>query len=317
VSQPISALKQIQVEAPVDRRGLASVQLRQRKRRRQKWPYLFILPLVVVLGLVFVYPLVSVVRDSFYSGTVGNLQFAGLTDWRYVLTDPVFRQSLLNNVKLLSTVPIMTVGALAVALILNEGIRLWRIYRFILFVPYILPAVGMGLCFAYLLQKDGSLNTILADLHLNFLALDWIGSQRLSIFSIGGVVIWQQLGFGIILFTAALLSLSPDLMEASVVDGANWWQRQRFVIIPHLRGIIELFVVLEAITVLSWVFTYVYVLTQGGPGTSSSVMEYYIWQNGFESGAVGVGATAAVALLAISSILIFIYVTIRVRRGDL
>jgi ABC-type sugar transport system permease subunit len=105
--------------------------------------------------------------------------------------------------------------------------------------------------------------------------------------------------------------------EASVVDGASWWQRQLYVVLPQLRRVIELFVVLQAITVLSWVFTYVYVITHGGPGTSSSVMTYYIWQNGFEFGAVGIASTAAVILLAMAGVLITIYVTLRVRRGDL
>ncbi len=304
--------------------GNVGLALRARSRRRghasskhRWWPYLFALPALVTLGLVFVYPLVAVVRDSFYSGTVSHLAYTGLSNYHLVFTNPIFIQSLLNNLRLLTTVPVMAVIALLVALVLNEVVRGWRVYRFVVFIPYILPAVAMGLCFAYLLQESGSVNGILNDLHLHALAFDWLGSEQLSIYSVGGVVIWQQLGFGIVLFTAGLLGLPEEVIEAAVMDGTNWWQRQWHVVIPQLRRVIELFVVLEAITVLSWVFTYVYVITHGGPGTSSSVMTYYIWQNGFEFGAVGVAATAAVILLAMAGILIAVYVTIRARRGDL
>ncbi|MHB2029404.1 MAG: carbohydrate ABC transporter permease [Acidimicrobiales bacterium] len=281
------------------------------------WPYLFALPALVVLGLVFVYPLVAVVRDSFYSGTASNLSFSGLSNYHLVLSNPIFIQSLLNNLRLLTTVPVMTVIALFVALVLNEIVRGWKVYRFIVFIPYILPAVAMGLAFSYILQQNGSLNSLLTDLHLRALALDWLGSERISIYSVGGVIVWQQLGFGIILFTAGLLSLPQEVIEASIVDGTSWWQRQWYVVLPQLRRVVELFLVLQSITVLSWVFTYVYVITHGGPGTSSSVMTYYIWQSGFEFSAVGIASTAAVILLGMAGILITIYVRLRVRRGEL
>ncbi len=290
---------------------------RRRRGSGRLWPYLFALPALAVLGLVFAYPLVAVVRDSFYSGTASNLSFSGLSNYHLVLSNPIFIQSLLNNLRLLTTVPVMTVIALIIALVLNEIVRGWKAYRFIVFIPYILPAVAMGLAFSYILQQNGSLNSLLGDLHLRALALDWLGSEQISIYSVGGVIVWQQLGFGIVLFTAGLLSLPQEVIEASVVDGASWWQRQLYVVLPQLRRVIELFVVLQAITVLSWVFTYVYVITHGGPGTSSSVMTYYIWQNGFEFGAVGIASTAAVILLAMAGVLITIYVTLRVRRGDL
>lgn len=316
-------MAQVKTEATANELGLELPRSRVDQGRRRAvgqhrwWPYLFALPAIVVLALVFIYPLVDVVRDSFYSGTVSQLTYTGLSNYHLVLTNPVFIQSLLNNLRLLSTVPVMAVVALVVALVLNEVVRGWRVYRFVVFIPYILPAVAMGLCFAYLLQEDGSVNAILNDLHLHALAFDWLGSEQLSIYSVGGVIIWQQLGFGIVLFTAGLLGLPQEVIEAAIMDGTNWWQRQWHVVIPQLRRVIELFVVLEAITVLSWVFTYVYVITHGGPGTSSSVMTYYIWQNGFEFGAVGIAATAAVILLAMAGILIAVYVTIRARRGDL
>jgi ABC-type sugar transport system permease subunit len=284
-----------------------------RAARAKGWPYLFLLPAVVAIAGIFVYPLIEVVRYSFYAGSVGSLSYVGTANYVNLWQDPVFVQSLLDNLKLLATVPVMTVLALVIALIINSQIRGWRQYRSIVFLPYILPATAMGLTFGYLLEQNGVLNTFLRDIGLGALAPDWLGSGSIVVATIGMVIIWQQLGFGIVVFAAALLGVPTELIEAAKMDGAGWWQVQRSILIPHIRRVIEFFVILEAITMLSAVFTYVYVLTQGGPGNASSVVEYYIFQNGFENGAIGVASAAAVVLLLLASILIFFYLRLRLR----
>ena len=283
--------------------------------RHPAWSYWFVAPAVVAMGFGFVYPLVSVVRGSLYAGTFYHLDFVGFDNFKVLVGDDVFRTSLANNMRLLVTVPVMTVAALVIALILHDGIKGGRLYRGAIFMPYILPAVGIGLSFSVFLQFDGGLNHVLRSLGLHGLALDWLGSPNLAIWSVGGVVIWQQLGFGVVIFLAALLSLPPEVTEAARLDGASWWQLQTWVHLPQIRGTVEFFVVTEAITVLSWVFTYVYVLTAGGPANSSSVMEYYIWKNGFAQGSVGLANAAAVIVLLLAGILIVVYMRLR-RRPD-
>ncbi len=167
-----------------------------------------------------------------------------------------------------------------------------------------------------MLALNGTLNAFLHNIHLGFLAHDWLGTSQWAIPSIGGVVIWQQLGFGVVVFSAALLALPPEVTEAARIDGASWGQIQRRILVPQIRGIIEFFMVLQAITVLSQVFNYVYVLTNGGPGTASSVLELYIWKNGFALGAIGTAATVSVMLLALATILIAIYMRLRARQAD-
>ena len=280
------------------------------------WPYLFIAPALGAIGLVFVYPLVQVVRDSFYAGSTDTLTYVGTANYKNVVQDPVFRHSLLNNLKLLVTVPVMTALALLIAVMLNDRIRGWRQYQAIVFLPYILPATAIGLTFSYLLQRNGVLNTFLRDAGLGALAPDWLGSASWVVPAIGGVVVWQQLGFGVVVFTAALLALPAEVTEAARIDGAGWWQIQRRIHIPQIRRIVEFFVVLEAITVLSQVFNYVYVLTGGGPGNASSVLEFYIWKNGFSLGSVGTASTVSVILLALASVLIAIYMRLRARDAE-
>lgn len=278
-----------------------------------RWPYLYILPMVAAILFAFGYPLVSVLRNSLYTGSIYELTYVGLGNFRALFGDDVFRTALGNNLKLLLTVPVMTVVALLLAVLIHEGVRGGRFYRAAIFFPYILPAVGTGLAFSVFLSLNGGLNGGLRALHLDGLALDWLGSPDLAIWSVSGMVVWQQLGFGVVVFLAALLSLPGETVEAARLDGASWWQLQTRVSLPQIRPTIEFFVVTEAITVLSWVFTYVYVLTGGGPGNASMVLEFYIWKEGFAQGAVGLANAAAVVVLALAAVLIAAYLVLRRR----
>ncbi len=272
-------------------------------------------PALAAIGLTFIFPLVQVIRYSFYTGSASDI-YVGTQNYSFVIHDPVFLTSLFNNLKLLATVPVMTALALLIALVLNDRMRGWRQYRAVVFLPFILPAAAVGITFSFLLERNGGLNALMSDLGLGFLTQDWLGSTHLAIPSIGGVIIWQQLGFGVVVFSAALLSLPAETVEAAQIDRASWWTIQRRIVIPQIRGIIEFFVTLEAITVLSQVFTYVYVLTAGGPANSSSVLEYYIWTNGFSQGATGIASTVAVMMLGLGSVLIVIYMRVYTRNVE-
>ena len=223
----------------------------------------------------------------------------------------MFVHAALNNLKLLISVPIMTALALVIALILNGQVHGWRQYRAIVFLPYILPATAIGLVFSFLLAQSGVLNSLLRSAHLGFLAMDWLGSAANVVPTIGGVIVWQQLGFGVVVFAAALLAVPQELIDAARIDGASNWQIQRLILLPYIRRVIEFFMVLEAITVLSSIFAYVFVLTKGGPANASSIIEYYIFQNGFDNGAIGVASAAVVILLMFVSVLIVIYLRLR------
>jgi ABC-type sugar transport system permease subunit len=289
---------------------MATSARRPHRRRRALWPYLYALPAVGAMAFAFGFPLVQVVRDSFYAGNFSSPIWVGLDNYRGVLSDPAFRQSIFNNMKLLLAVPIMLALGLAIALVLNDRIRGGRHYQSVVFLPYVLPATAIGIAFSFLLQENGVLNRSLRKAHLGGLAYDWLGNSHLAIVSVGGLVIWQQLGFAVVVFTAALLALPPETAEAARIDGAGWWQLQLRVLVPQIRPIIELLTVIQVITVISWVFNYVYVLTAGGPGFSSSVMELYIWRS-FSSGADGTAASVAVMLLGMASVLIGLSLWVR------
>jgi ABC-type sugar transport system permease subunit len=288
----------------------ATTSTRRRHRRRVLWPYLYALPATAAMAFAFGFPLVQVVRDSFYAGNFASPIWVGLDNYKGVLSDPAFRQSIFDNGKLLLTVPIMLGLGLVIALVLNDRIRGGRHYQSVVFLPYVLPATAIGIAFSFLLQENGVLNTSLRKAHLGGLAQDWLGNSHLAIVSVGGLVIWQQLGFAVVVFTAALLALPPETAEAARIDGAGWWQLQLRVLVPQIRPIIVLLTVIQVITVISWVFNYVYVLTAGGPGFSSSVMELYIWRS-FSNGSDGTAASVAVMLLGVASVLIGLSLWVR------
>ena len=144
----------------------ARIGARRRHRRRVLWPYLYVLPAVAAMAFAFGYPLVQVIRDSFYAGNFASPIWVGLDNYRGVIQDPAFHQSLENNLKLLLAVPVLLVLGLAVALVLNDRIRGGRQYQAIVFLPYVLPAAAIGIAFSFLLQQNGVLNTALRQAHL-------------------------------------------------------------------------------------------------------------------------------------------------------
>jgi raffinose/stachyose/melibiose transport system permease protein len=282
--------------------------------RTRFWiPYLYVAPAVALLGLVFAYPVVRVVDFStkLIRGATGP--YVGTLNYRLVWEDSTFHDALKHSALLLLAVPVMLVLAIFFAVLLYERARGWRIYRSVLFMPYILAVPIVGIVASYIFELNGALNSILRSIGLGGLALDWLGSEHLSLLTVAIVIVWRELGFGIILFLARLLSMSEEQLEAARIDGAGWWNQLRYVIIPELRGTIEFYVVVASITMLAWVFAYVYTITSGGPGTSSTVLELYIYNQGLRNSLPGMASAVAVVLLGATLISITLLFIIRAR----
>jgi ABC-type sugar transport system permease subunit len=124
------------------------------------------------------------------------------------------------------------------------------------------------------------------------------------------------MGFGVVLFLARLMSLEKEILEAAEIDGANFWQKHFYVTLPQLSGVVEFFVVVELITMLSWVFAYVFTMTGGGPGFASTVMEFYIWKHAFAFRSPGIASALAVVLLLVTTVLIILQLRLRRRSLD-
>jgi ABC-type sugar transport system permease subunit len=293
--------------------GVSTVAARQRLARQRLVPYLLVAPAVVVLAFVFAYPVVSLVVDSLSSpGLLGKTDH-GLQNYQAVVRDPMFRRSLLNNLRLFVAVPVMTVIAVLVAALLFERVRGWRFYRSIVFLPYVLAIPVVGIIFSYMLQRNGLVNEVLRGVGLDALAKDWLGDSGLAIWSVWSAIVWQQLGFGVVLFLARLGSVDPSLYEAAMVDRAGWWARFRHITLPHLAPVIEFFVTLSLINMLSWVFNYVYVMTNGGPVNSTYVLELLIYQSAFRDDLPNIAAALSVVVLMFAVVLLSVQAYVRRR----
>jgi len=290
-----------------------------RKMIKYKWwqPLLYLTPMGVVLLFVYGYPLVRVFDFSTRRIRGASGPFIGLDNFRFVLRNPVFHDAVRHNLFLLVGVPILVILALIFASLLFEQPRGWKFYRFSLFLPYILAVPVVGVVFSYLLMLNGALNEILRAVRLDVFALDWLGSPKIALKSVLAIIIWKEMGFGIVLFFARLMSVSEEIYDAAKIDGANWWQTLWFITIPQLKIVIEFFAIVTIINLLSWVFAYVYVISRGGPGTSTQVIELWIF-NKVAHGAPnpGMGAAASVMLFAVTIVLIFTLLKLRLSVGE-
>lgn len=285
--------------------------------RTRAWvPYVYVAPAVALLCLVFAYPVVRVVDFSTRLIRGASGPYVGSLNYQLVWDDSTFHDALRHSALLLLAVPVLLVLSIFFAVLLYERARGWKIYRSVLFLPYILAVPIVGIVASYIFELNGALNSILRAVHLNGLALDWLGSEKLSLLTVGLVIVWRELGFGIVLFLARLLSMSEEQLEAARIDGAGWWSRLRYVILPELRGTIEFYVVVASITMIAWVFAYVYTMTAGGPGTSSTVLELYIYNQGLRNSLPGMASAVAVVLLAVSIVSISLLLLVRARARE-
>ena len=297
--------------------GAVAVARAGRRRRRLRLgrtePLFWIAPALGVVGFVFGYSMLELVRQALeYKGA-----WVGIDNFRLTVTDPTFQTALEHNGRLLLAVPVLVVLALLLAVLLFEGLRGWRFHRATIFLPYVLPIPVVAVIFGQLLELNGLVNRGLREVGLGGLTVDWLGQPRWALWTLTAVIVWKELGFGVILFLARLLSLPSETFEAARIDGARFFRLHRYVTVPQLGTVIAFYVVVEAITMVSWVFNYVYVISngQGGPGDATQVSELYIYQSAFQYSAPELAAAAAVILFGATLVLITLFFRIQRRAG--
>ena len=285
---------------------------RRRFRLGRAEPAVWIAPAFAVVLFVFGYSMFELVRTA--SKYEGNWTFE---NFRITWSDPTFKTALSHNARLLLAVPVLVFLSLVLSVLLYEGLRGWRFYRWSVFLPFILPIPVIGVIFGQLLQFNGLINQGLRAAGLGGLALDWLGQPRWALWTMTGLIIWKELGFGVILFLARLFSVPPEMFEAARSDGALFFRLHRHITVPQLGSVIAFYVVIEAITMVSWVFNYVYVMTngQGGPGDATQVTELYIYQTAFHYQSPEIASAAAVMLFAATLVFIAFFFRIQRRAG--
>jgi ABC-type sugar transport system permease subunit len=268
---------------------------------------MFLLPAALIIGFIYLFPLVKVIQYSFMRISGTNVKYIGFTNYINIFNDPRFIAGLKNNFILLLSVPVILALAVFFAILLYERMAGWKFYRFTLFLPYILAIPVIGVVFGYIFQLNGILNFFLEKLGLDFLIRDWFGSSKYSLWTLMFVIMWKELGFSIIMIFARLLSVNQELYEAAEIDGASWLKKHIYITIPQCINVISFLSVILIITMFAWIFNYVFTLTRGGPGTSTIVSEFYIYTTAFRDSNMGMGSAASVILFLIMLAMIIAY----------
>ncbi|HET9223001.1 MAG TPA: sugar ABC transporter permease [Roseiflexaceae bacterium] len=284
--------------------------------RRSIVPWLFVLPILLLHGLVIVGPSIS---GMYYSLTkwsgIGPAEFIGLENFRRLIFDDMdFRRAFLNNLIWLAiflTIPIAL--ALVAASLLAPIRRGGMLFRALLFIPYIVPSVVTASIWRNLLHPTLGIGGQLAEAGVRGLDIAYLGNARTALYAVALADNWHWWGFLMVLFLAAMQNIPPDLYEAARIDGANRWDEFRHITIPGIRPTLVFMILMTAI----WsflVFDYIWILTQGGPAGSSEVLGTLLYKNAFNRFDAGYASAMGLTMSFFAGIIICIFIVLR-RRG--
>jgi multiple sugar transport system permease protein len=229
-------------------------------------------------------------------------RYVGLENYRNLLHDPVFRDSVRRTiVYTLLFVPLSVGGALGLAILLNAKIRFSRLYRTAVFIPVATSTVATAIIFNWLLDPTyGLANFLLGKVGLG--PYGYFTDPDQAMYAIVAMTVWGWVGFDVIIYLAALQGISPDIMEAAELDGSRGWATFRHITLPLLSPATLFLVVWSTINALQ-VFDEIYVTTRGGPLQATTVIVYYLYSQAFQF--FHAGYAAAIALVLFAGTLVF------------
>lgn len=263
--------------------------------------YLYVLPAATLFGLAVLYPIAQTVWYSFYSWPgAGPSTYIGFANYGAVFSDPEIRGAF-GHVSVLvifyCVVPVVWGLMLATALS-RIRVRGMTFFRTVLFLPQVLASVVVGTSWLWLLGYDGPVNAVLRDIGLGSLARVWLGDYSTALAAVGLVGGWVTFGFCMVLFLSGIQQIPRSLYEAARIDGANVFQEFFAVTLPGLRYQISVALVVTIIDALA-TFDLIYIMTSGGPGTSTTLPSYLVYQQLFANGQVGLGSAVAISLTVV------------------
>jgi multiple sugar transport system permease protein len=269
------------------------------RRRDHLVGYLFIAPQLAGTLVFVLIPLGLVVWYSLHEWNVlaGTFSFTGTDNYRRLLDDPnvapVLRATLFFSAGL---VAVNLTLALLLAVLLNQKLRGTTVFRVLFFSPVVVSLVAWTIVWGFMLQANGGINGALDAIGVD--GPNWLRSGGTAMASVIVVQVFKNVGLNMVLFLAALQGVPQDLYEAARSDGANRWTIFRRITLPLISPTILLTSIITVVGSLQ-VFAQIAVLTQGGPGTSTTVLVYYLYQQAFQFHAFGYGATLSVLLFLI------------------
>jgi ABC-type sugar transport system permease subunit len=284
------------------------------RRNKLIYCYLFILPQLVLFLVFTIYPIIMSYVYSFFdwSGFGQLTDFIGFENYLETISDPYFWNAFKNSfIFMFFVVGIQVPLALLVAIVLNSSwLKGATIYRTIYFLPVVTTTAVIGLIMRFIFGVyKGLVNEIMMTIGILDKPVDWLGSLDTAMLIVIMVGIWKTFGMKMVYWLAALQSLPKELFEAAKMDGANWHQTFRFIMLPLLLPVGSVIVLLSSVNALH-VFDLVKSMTNGGPSFHTDMVDLYIYRYAFEgestprSGfASAAGVVYGIAILSVSLIL--------------
>lgn len=264
-------------------------------------PYGFIAPASVTILLLVVYPILYGIYISFFdTNLVNKWDFVGLKYYIQALTDASFLHSLLKT--MIFTVTVVgghfLLGFLF-ASVLNMNIRFRTLFRGILILPWLFPDVVIAYLFKWILNTQGGiLNELLIHFQLVSEPVGWLSTSTTAFPCVILVSIWKGYPLVMVQILAGIQTISADMYEAAEIDGASLWQRFRFITLPALKPILTTILILDTVWVFKQ-FTLIWLMTAGGPGSSTMVSAIEIYKNAFSYFKYGFASAQSVYILVI------------------
>ncbi|MFE5321723.1 carbohydrate ABC transporter permease [Paenibacillus sp. NPDC056579] len=259
--------------------------------------WLFIMPAIIGFGLLTVIPIIfslviSFTDWNFMEGLKG-IRFTGFHNYTKMWSDQWFTDSLKNNlIFAVTTVPLIMLFSLLTAVALNHGAFFKTPLRMIIFMPYVSSIVAVSLVWALLYSpSQGPINQALRGFGIEH-PPGWLSDPKWALVAIIIMSVWAAIGYNMVIYLAGLQSIPKDLYEASSIDGAGK-VRQFFSVTIPLLSPTTFFVLITCIIHSFQVFAAIFMMTQGGPGTSTSVLTFYIYQTGFSFYKMGYASAMA------------------------
>ena len=304
---------------PRQKRGVVERYLYVPPLRRQQMYYaiLFISPALAIYLVFMLYPFLNTIYLSFtdWNGATVTKDFVGLSNYARMVGDEVAWKSFVNTViwVIIGTISPVVIG-LFLALLLWSGAHGSLIFRTVYFLPFILPLVVVAIAWQWIFHPlFGPLNKLLDSVGLEQLSRGWLGDPNTALYAVLVSAIPGATGLIVVILFAALQNVDVSQVEAAKIDGASWFQRAWYIVIPGIAPVITL---VTAITLIGGfaVFDLIIVMTGGGPGHASEVLATYTYKVAFQQNQAGYGSALAVLITALSLVSAVVFVRLRERQ---
>jgi multiple sugar transport system permease protein/cellobiose transport system permease protein len=295
-------------------------------KRINKMGYWFVAPFILFYLTFNLYPVLYSFWLSFYSWNgLSAKKYIGLANYVRLFTkDPYFMKSIYNTLIIMAVYLPVTIilGLLIATLLYNKAIKRANVFQTAQFLPYIIAPVCVSMLFKMLFDWSiGMVNQMLISLHITSEGINWMGNPQLARAVLILLYVWSKLGYVVTLFLAGMTNISPDILEAADVDGANYFRKLTMIIIPLLKPILMFIILTGVIDGLQMfdapqtLFTATMTKSAtGGPGRSCLTAVWYMVDTAFggTTGRMEMGYAAAVAYGLFLIIAVFSYINYRI-----